>query len=130
MKPTIKPPKGYRLLREGEVIRATDLCWTLGGRWGKVQDCVEFSIGCKWNHIEYMPFCRSGHTLPAAPTPAEALRWLGRQSYVFDRNTWPSGTHDLKLLKPNSCAHQLTFSGSTPLACIRKAMAAEKRGAK
>lgn len=81
MKPTIKPPKGYRLLRDGEVIRATDLVYTF-----PYQSSDGIKSVFKWQKLDRFD-----------------EQFIGKKE-----DTKQSYRH----------------------ACIRKAMAAEKRGSK
>lgn len=125
----IKPPKGYRLLEEGEVVPKKRMIFAGGcGPWVKCEKNV-WPVGRVFNSVIHAPVAVAVR-LPrhAPPSAAACLRWLNKQRYIVDHYRNRVDEVDLMLVRADG--YKQTFSGKSLLACIRAAMAAEKRGGK
>ena len=125
----IKPPKGWRLLKDGEIIKIDDLCFFKKERW--VPDLLHGfpQTGKQWNKM-LIPFARCNTKPKTAPISAEqAWRWLAANPSVVLVNYGGKWNVDDYTQQTAGLEIEDTIAtGKSPLAAVRAAMAVEKGG--
>ena len=113
MKTKIKPPKGYRWLKDGEMLTLKDFYIN---RFGYIEPSNVTGVIGKADVGNFV------RRIPTTPTPAQAWRWLAKNRGCLSVEIL--GRRWQLYLKKG----QVWFYGRTPLAAVRAAMAAEEKG--